>query len=124
MENHVRKILQTFFDSVTEPYGDACWCPPADIYRGKQAWLVKFDLAGVRPDDLSLHVDGCRLVVSGVRRDCSLLEDQQAYSMEISYNRFQRSLELPCDLTHAEIRTDYRDGMLSVLITPRSTSHE
>ncbi len=122
MDREVRRFLQTFFNSETEPYGDSCWCPSADIYRGHNRWLVKFDLAGVQSEDLQLRVDRQCLIVSGVRRDLSILEQQQAYSMEISYNRFQRVVELPIDLAQAEIRHEYRDGMLLVLITPRSPS--
>ena len=118
MEKEVRRLLQTFFNEATEPYGDTCWCPSADVYRGQNVWLVKFDLAGVRSDDLQLRVDGSRLTVAGIRRDYSILEHQQAYSMEISYNRFERAVELPCDLSQATIRTEFRDGMLLVLIEP------
>lgn len=121
MENEVTKFLQTFFNTSTEPYGDSCWSPSADIYRGREGWLVKFDLAGVRADEIQLCVEGRRLSVSGIRRDLSILDHQQAYSMEISYNRFQRSVELPLDLTQARIQHECRDGMLLVLITPRSS---
>ena len=120
MENHVRRMMQSFFDSVTETYGNTCWCPSADIYRGRSGWLVKFDLAGVQPDDVRLRAEGRQLIVEGIRRDYSVLDDQRAYSMEISYNRFRRSVELPCDLHECEVRSEYRDGMFLVLITPRS----
>jgi HSP20 family protein len=119
MEKQVLRLLQTFFSEATEPYGDTCWRPLVDVHRGRDAWLVKFDLAGVRAEDIQLEVQGRQLRVSGLRRDLSLLDDQQVYSMEISYNRFQRSVELPLDLTQAEIRNEYRDGMLLVLIKPR-----
>jgi len=32
--------------------------------------------------------------------------------MEIAYNRFERTIELPCDLAHARITVECRDGML------------
>jgi len=32
--------------------------------------------------------------------------------MEISYSRFERTIELPCDVDHFRILTEYRDGML------------
>jgi HSP20 family molecular chaperone IbpA len=32
--------------------------------------------------------------------------------MEIAYNRFERTIELPCDLAHARIAVECRDGML------------
>jgi HSP20 family protein len=121
MDKEVRRLLQTFFSASTEPLGDSCWCPSADVHRGQESWLVKFDLAGVRPEDIRLEAEGRQLRVSGVRRDLSILDNQQVYSMEISYNRFRRSVDLPFDLTQAEIRTEYRDGMLMVLISPRSS---
>lgn len=122
MEKDVRRLLQTFFSTAPEPYGDSCWCPSADVYRGRDGWLVKFDLAGVSHDDLEVAVQGRKLIVRGERRDHSILEHQQAYSMEISYNRFERSIELPCDLTKASIRSEYQDGMLLVLVKPESES--
>ena len=109
--------MHSFFDAGTETYGNACWCPSADIYRGRNGWLVKLDLAGVRTSDIRLRVDGRRIVVEGIRRDYCVLDEQRAYSMEISYNRFRRSLELPCDLTECEVQSEYRDGMFLVLIT-------
>jgi HSP20 family protein len=121
MPHDFGKLVQSFFDVSTENFGQACWCPSVDIYRGRDSWLVKFDLAGVRADDVQLHVQNRNLIVEGIRRDFSVLEDQQAYSMEISYNRFQRAVELPLDLTHAQIRSEYRDGMFLVLITPGSS---
>jgi HSP20 family protein len=36
--------------------------------------------------------------------------------MEIAYSRFERSVELPCNLDRADITTEYRDGMLLVRI--------
>jgi HSP20 family protein len=118
MENDLRRMMQAFFDVTAKPYEQACWRPAVDVYRGRNGWLVKLDLAGVRPEDIELRIAGRRLIVQGVRRDLSVLEEQLAYSMEISYNRFQRSVELPIDIGQAEVRSEYRDGMLLVLITP------
>ena len=52
---------------------------------------MKFDLAGVRPEDVMVTVRGRRVSVSGVRRDLMVEEGCSYYSMEISYNRFERS---------------------------------
>ena len=69
-------------------------------------------------------MDSRKLRVSGVRRDLSILDNQTAYSMEISYNRFERTVELPFDLAEAELRNEYRDGMLMVLIIPRGRNDD
>ena len=97
--------------------GSACWVPAADIYRAHDTWLIKFDLAGIDPNDVRLECRGNRLIVSGMRRDALVTEDYRSYALEISYNRFERSLELPCNVESAQVSTEYRDGMLLVRLT-------
>ncbi len=94
------------------------WRPAVDVYRVRDGWLLKFDLAGVRPEDVKVEVSGCRVTVSGVRRDLLIDESAQHYSMEIAYNRFERTIELPCDFASADVVMENRDGILFVrLIT-------
>lgn len=52
-----------------------------------------------------------------MRRDVRLEGECQSYRMEISYNQFERTVELPCDLSELDVSTDYRDGMLFVWLT-------
>src|SRR5262245_31042883 len=92
------------------------WSPPVDVYQTRTGWLVKFDLAGVRTEDIRLAARGRRLRLEGCRRDTCVAEGHCHYHMEIAYNCFERSLELPCDLDQAHITTEYRDGMLLVRI--------
>jgi HSP20 family protein len=118
MSTNLTKLIHSLFDQLSESLERAQWQPAADVYRLAGNWLVKFDLAGVRPEDIKIRVSGRRLQVEGHRRDWLVGEVPQgsAYSMEISYSQFARTLELPCDLERAQITTDYRDGMLLVRI--------
>jgi HSP20 family protein len=95
---------------------DAVWRPSTDIYRTRQGWLVKFDLAGVRPEDVQLSAGGSTLTVRGRRRDWCVAEDCRCYQMEISYSDFERSVTLPCQLDQAHIAAEHREGMLLVRI--------
>jgi len=90
------------------------WEPSADIYRIKDGWLVKFDLAGVRPGDVTVAIQGRRLTISGIRRDSFIEEGSSHYSMEISYNRFERRLAMPANLEHARVTVAAREGLLLV----------
>ncbi len=92
------------------------WKPAADIYRAPWGWILKFDLAGVRMEDIDVRVSKRTVTVSGFRRDYMVEDGCLHYSMEISYSRFKRSIELPDDLTSAQFRLDYRDGILFVRI--------
>jgi HSP20 family protein len=96
------------------------WRPPVDVYRKGDAWLLKFDLAGVRVEDVRVRVSRSRVTVSGIRKDWVVEEGYQYHSMEISYNRFERSIELPGDLSGAEFSLEARDGLLLVRVEPTS----
>jgi HSP20 family molecular chaperone IbpA len=75
------------------------------------------ELAGVRPDeDMTIRARGPRLTISGVRRDRLIERGWSCYAMEIAYSRFERSIELPCDVEKAHLAVECRDGMLLVRI--------
>ena len=42
--------------------------------------------------------------------------------MEISYSRFERSIDLPINLERCQVETEYRDGMLLVHILTENPS--
>ena len=100
------------------------WQPAVDIYKANGGWILKFDLAGVRLEDIRVQVSQRTVTVSGVRRDW-LMEDAgcRHYSMEINYSRFERSIELPEDLNRANIGLDYKDGILLVRLLQRKETN-
>ena len=99
------------------------WQPAVDIYQATNGWILKVDLAGVRLDDVHVHLGKRTVSISGIRRD-GMMEDSgcRHYSMEISYSRFQRTIELPEDIQTARVAVDYRDGILYVRIARNDDS--
>jgi HSP20 family protein len=96
------------------------WRPSVDVYRGAKEWFLKFDLAGVRAGDLSISVEGSTITVRGVRRDWALERGWRCHSMEISYSRFERAVQLPIALDRATITAEHHEGMLIVRVEPGS----
>jgi HSP20 family protein len=92
------------------------WEPSVDVYRTRNGWLLKFDLAGVQPEDVTVSVRGRLISVSGVRRDSVIEEGCSYYSMEIQYNRFERAIEMPADLGNARVSLEAQDGLLLVRV--------
>jgi HSP20 family protein len=118
------RIMHALFLPAGESRLEATWRPAADVYRGRKGWLVKFELPGVRPEEIELTVLGNRLTLRGVRRDrdCAALGGCHYYQMEIAYSPFERSLTLPFDLERANVTSEYRDGMLLVHISDGGSS--
>jgi HSP20 family protein len=92
------------------------WRPLADIYRLNNGWIVKLDLAGVSAEDIHIYASQRRLTVSGLRRDTVQEPACSHYLMEISYNRFERTIELPCEFDSSHLLVEHRNGMLLVRI--------
>ncbi|HXG13332.1 MAG TPA: Hsp20/alpha crystallin family protein [Gemmataceae bacterium] len=116
MPSDLIRLMHSLFLPAAETFRGAIWQPPVDVYRTRKGWLVKFELAGVRPEDIHLSVNGRRLTVQGTRRDWFVEEECSCYRMEIAYSHFERTIEMPCELDPGRVRTDYQYGLLVVHI--------
>ncbi len=108
LERYFRMIRD---DRRTRPSG-RLWCPAADVYRTQDGWIVKVDLAGIKPADVEIKIDDDILRISGSRRDGICGEGVSHYQLETTYSRFEKMIQFPRSIEHASIDRDYRDGLL------------
>jgi HSP20 family protein len=120
MKNRIHVVPIFLPSAVNERSG--AWQPPIDIYRASDGWLLKVDLAGVDPADVIVELLSRSITIRGQRRDWCLEEGCRHFRMEISYSRFERTIELPDDMAGARVATDYRQGMLLIRISQRITA--
>ncbi|MGH9903205.1 MAG: Hsp20/alpha crystallin family protein [Pyrinomonadaceae bacterium] len=92
--------------------GGRLWCPSADVYRTREGWVVKVELAGVNSDELQISVEGETLRVTGCRRDTFYAESVSYHQLEITYSHFEKTIHFPCPIEGASVEVDYRDGLL------------
>lgn len=90
------------------------WNPAADVYRCDEGWIVKVDLAGICSDDLEIEIDESSLKIRGCRRDTLFKEGFSYQQMEITYSRFEKTINFPCLIEAASVQHDYQDGFLIV----------
>lgn len=96
------------------------WNPAADVYRSNEGWLIKVDLAGICSDELQIEIRGKLLSIRGCRRDTHYREGFVFQQMEITYSRFEKTIEFPAPIEGAEIRRDYQDGFLIIDVSTES----
>lgn len=118
------RSISLFFFPGAEQKPERVWRPPTDVYRTRDGWLVKLDLAGVREEDMRVEATGSQIIVSGIRRDWLIEEGWSHYAMEITYSRFERVVELPVDLDRAEIKAECQAGMLLVRVNTKKECRE
>jgi HSP20 family protein len=90
------------------------WNPAADVYRSADGWVVKVDLAGICSDDLEIEIRDSILSIRGCRRDTQYREGFVYHQMEITYSRFEKSIQFPAPIEGASIKHDYSDGFLII----------
>jgi HSP20 family protein len=120
--DEVRRPHVLFLHAVTQTPRREAWQPQADVYRVPGGWLVKLELAGVRPEDLRLVPQASALLVQGMRRDECGCEGANCRQLEISYSRFERTLDLPGLPEAVELTVSYSDGMVTVRIVTEGGS--
>jgi HSP20 family protein len=108
--------LERYFRVIQGPRGSRpsgrLWCPAADVYRTRDGWIVKVDLAGIQPADVEIRINGPLLHINGLRRDSFCGEGISHYQLEITYSRFEKTIQFPRSIEHASILRDYNDGLL------------
>ena len=98
------------------------WVPNMDVFAHESGVVVKVELAGIRREDLTLTVEGTRLRIRGMRRDCARGNGSRFLMMEIEYGAFEASVELPAGLDMGSARAVYLNGFLKIEFARDGTS--
>jgi HSP20 family protein len=90
------------------------WYPSADVYQTPDGWLVKVELAGVAAEELEIDIQGNVLYIAGCRRDKSCAAGVSYHQMEITYSRFEKTLNFPASIEGAHIEHNFDNGLLII----------
>ena len=110
------KSIERYLRMMPKAHGVKCgggqWSPAADVYRTRDGWFVKMELAGVELDELEVSVEGDTLRVAGSRKDARMTEAVSYHQLEITYSRFERKIRFPCPIEGAHLVRRYENGLL------------
>ena len=98
------------------------WSPAADVFVLKDTLVVRFELAGVKREEIDLSFREGELVVRGTRLECEQEPKQAYWQMEISHGPFQRSLKIPVAVDAENIQAACQDGILEVRLPLKADS--
>lgn len=106
--------------------GSSSFRPAVDIYEDAEALHLQAELAGIKPEDVKVHVENNVLTLSGERK-LEKNENRKGYHrVERSYGTFTRSFALHDGIDAARIVAEYKDGLLRLTLpkvkepTPKS----
>lgn len=91
--------------------------PAADVYREGEDLVARLDLPGIDPaDDVTVEVEGRKLVVRGERKDQRSEESEGRRISEVRFGSFRRVVTLPKTVDSDAVRASYDAGVLTVTV--------
>jgi len=96
------------------------WQPSADVFETAVDIVVRFEVAGVRGEDLRVNVEGTVLRLRGVRRTPASDAIDRLQQMEISFGPFEREIAIQAVFDAEKVRARLEDGFLEVRIPKKS----
>jgi HSP20 family protein len=104
-----------------ESFGFADWLPAVDIQESDSEYAVKADLPDVKKEDIKVELLDGMLTIEGERKKEKEEKGKKFHRVERQYGQFVRRFVLPNDVDAANVRADFKDGVLSVQM-PKSVN--
>jgi HSP20 family protein len=123
----MRRELERFFDRFPEPVFEVLdrsgeWAPKLDVSETKEAVLVKAELPGVEPNEISLSLQGDLLTLKGEKSQEKEEKDEQFHRIERSYGAFLRAVRLPATVDASKVTAGFKNGVLTVTLPKSATA--
>jgi HSP20 family protein len=87
-----------------------------DVYQTDKDIVVKSTIAGVRPEDIDISINGDMLTIKGLRRKDHEVEEDDYFFKECYWGGFSRSIILPVDVKADKIAATLKNGVLTVVL--------
>jgi HSP20 family protein len=90
-----------------------------DVAETQDGIVLRAELPGMRQEDIDIELTGDTLTLRGERKFENREQRENFVRVERSYGRFQRSFTLGVPVQHDQVRANYRDGVLEIVL-PKS----
>lgn len=90
------------------------WGPAIESRVENGNLIVKADLPGIDPKEVSISVTGNQLTIEGERKQEKKEEKKDYFYQELAYGKFSRTTTLPDGVDADKIKASYKDGVLQI----------
>jgi HSP20 family protein len=100
------------------------WAPAVDIYEKDGNIVLKAELPGLDPKDVDVRVENNILTLRGERKFDNEVKRDSYHRVERAYGTFTRSFTLPNVVDTANIKADFKDGVLHVVLPKKEEAKQ
>jgi HSP20 family protein len=95
-------------------WGTAALVPALESHIEKDTLIVKADLPGIDPKEVSISVTGNQLTIEGERKREEKKEEKDYVYQEVAYGKFSRTMTLPEGVDADKVKASYKNGVLEI----------
>ena len=99
--------------------GTAAWRPPVDVWEDGDRYVVRADLPGIAPGDVTVEIEAGAVHVRGDRSSGGNVPREAYLRAERPHGRFALSLTVPPSVDPHGIEARQRDGVLEIVFRKR-----
>ena len=91
--------------------------PACDVSETADAFQVRMDVPGMKPDDITVQVTGDSVHISGERKEQKEVDKVRTYHrLECRSGMFSQTLRLPSAVNEEKVQAEFHDGVLTVTL--------
>jgi HSP20 family protein len=113
IQSEINRLFDNLLDLGGDEKGGSSWIPNADIVETESSLVLKVELPGVAPQELSLSVHGNALTIQGERRRPEG-DDSRFHVAERQFGPFRRTIHLTVPVNTRHARAVLDDGLLRI----------
>lgn len=113
--NYFEDFFNQWFQWAFEPRREG-WKPAVDILERGGNFIIRIDAPGLNEKDIDLKIEGNNLAIKGEKRPAPESEGYTYHQAESFYGTFTRYFALPQAADVANIKAEYKNGVLTVTI--------
>jgi HSP20 family protein len=118
-----RQIEQLFSDLIEAPWRGSArtqdWAPQIDVYETDDAYLIEADLPGVRPEHLSVEVEGNHVRICGARTEAEDIHSGRGVRRERWHGRFCREFTVAVPVDPSQANVKHEQGVYHIHLPKR-----
>ena len=114
LQRELERVFDKPFGIDLGPSGRGVF-PPVNVFADKDGYLVKLEIPGIAPENVSIESEGRTLTISG-KREVPPPTEGSFHRRERGAGQFARSFQLPPDVDTARAEASYKHGILTVRV--------
>jgi len=114
IQSEINRLFDNLLDLGDGKTGGSAWMPNADIIETEDELILKVELPGVEPSDLSLSVHGGNVILRGSKARPEASETARSHIAEREFGGFRRTIHLGVPVNTRVASAELANGLLRI----------